>query len=276
MHINKQQEPIMSSMVTTPLTRAAVWSGVFALIFIVMAVLLISASLQSNKQYKRSQQSILPTVVTAIAAALFLAQAALAAGVSYYAWSAAENIDNAVTKWTKRVFSATTGLKLLNALIGAEDNGSEDAVGGESTSGTGTSNGIGPIGTTGGNGTTGGSGSGSGNGNGTTNANGGNGTTDGNGNVGSVGADTGNGNSGNGAPKPSFQSHIKSLFRPSDVQVMKDIRGFDLHNYEDVKQRAETINSRLNDETNPMPCDGLWPKAKRDLFKRWIDTGMQP
>jgi hypothetical protein len=25
-----------------------------------------------------------------------------------------------------------------------------------------------------------------------------------------------------------------------------------------------------------MPCDGAWPAAKIGVFKRWIDTGMQP
>jgi len=25
-----------------------------------------------------------------------------------------------------------------------------------------------------------------------------------------------------------------------------------------------------------MPCDGAWPKEQIDLFKQWMDEGMQP
>lgn len=71
---------------------------------------------------------------------------------------------------------------------------------------------------------------------------------------------------------PSFIADIKPLFRPRDVNVMRSIGGFDLHNYDDVKSSSQKIFDRLADGT--MPCDGPWPQADIDLFKRWMETGM--
>ena len=72
----------------------------------------------------------------------------------------------------------------------------------------------------------------------------------------------------------SFATDIRPLFRDSpDVQAMKGM-GLDLSSYEEVKAKAESIYSRLEDGS--MPCDGPWPKEQVSLFKRWIDEGMQP
>jgi len=72
----------------------------------------------------------------------------------------------------------------------------------------------------------------------------------------------------------SFATDIRPLFRDSpDVQAMKGM-GLDLSSYEEVKAKAESIHSRLEDGS--MPCDGPWPKEQVSLFKRWIDEGMQP
>ena len=47
---------------------------------------------------------------------------------------------------------------------------------------------------------------------------------------------------------------------------------FDLWSYDDVRVHAENILDRLSDGS--MPCDGEWPEAQIDLFRRWIDAGM--
>ncbi len=70
----------------------------------------------------------------------------------------------------------------------------------------------------------------------------------------------------------SFQTDILPLFRPFDISSMTGI--IDLTNYDDVKANAADILTRLNDTTNPMPCDGRWPQAWIDLFQAWIDAGL--
>jgi hypothetical protein len=70
-----------------------------------------------------------------------------------------------------------------------------------------------------------------------------------------------------GAPL-SFVEHIKRLFR-RDRQSM--LFAFDLWSYDDVSRHADAICERL--QAGTMPCDGAWPKAKIDVFRRWINTG---
>lgn len=71
-----------------------------------------------------------------------------------------------------------------------------------------------------------------------------------------------------------FATDIRPLFRDSpDVESMKRM-GLDLSSYEEVKAKAESIYSRLDDGS--MPCDGSWPEEQVSLFKRWMDEGMQP
>ncbi|HEY6245796.1 MAG TPA: hypothetical protein VIX17_17725 [Pyrinomonadaceae bacterium] len=72
----------------------------------------------------------------------------------------------------------------------------------------------------------------------------------------------------------SFASDIRPKFRDTpDVDTMKRM-GLDLSSYEDVKEKAAAIYSRLQDGS--MPCDGSWPREQVVLFKRWMDEGMAP
>jgi len=72
----------------------------------------------------------------------------------------------------------------------------------------------------------------------------------------------------------SFANDIRPLFRDTpDVDTMKRM-GLDLSSYEDVKEKAAGIYSRLEDGS--MPCDGAWPTEQLSLFKRWMDEGMAP
>ena len=50
--------------------------------------------------------------------------------------------------------------------------------------------------------------------------------------------------------------------------------GLDLSSYEDVKARATEIYETL--ENGSMPCDDPWPKERLELFKQWMDNGMNP
>jgi hypothetical protein len=72
-----------------------------------------------------------------------------------------------------------------------------------------------------------------------------------------------------------FESDIKALFRENpDRNTMLAIAGFDLHLYEDVRNRASDIAARLEDGS--MPCDDSWPPERIATFKQWIAEGMQP
>jgi hypothetical protein len=68
----------------------------------------------------------------------------------------------------------------------------------------------------------------------------------------------------------SFEAQIKPLFRQGDRPSMSF--AFDLWSYEDVSARAAGILQRLEDGT--MPCDGAWPTAQVQLFRRWMEDGM--
>ena len=46
---------------------------------------------------------------------------------------------------------------------------------------------------------------------------------------------------------------------------------FDLGSHQDVSDYADVILERLEDST--MPCDGAWPAAQVELFRRWIQGG---
>ena len=73
----------------------------------------------------------------------------------------------------------------------------------------------------------------------------------------------------------SFESDIKGLFRENpDRTSMLAIAQFDLHRYEDVRDRATAILARLEDGS--MPCDGAWPPERISIFRQWIADGRQP
>ena len=67
----------------------------------------------------------------------------------------------------------------------------------------------------------------------------------------------------------SFAAHIKPMFRAKDRQSMQF--AFDLWSYSDVQAHAAGILGRLSDGT--MPCDGAWPSAQVEVFRRWTESG---
>jgi hypothetical protein len=68
---------------------------------------------------------------------------------------------------------------------------------------------------------------------------------------------------------PSFETHIRPLFREGDRQSMK--WAFDLWSHDDVAQNSAAILERLRDGT--MPCDGAWADEQIDVFQQWIAAG---
>lgn len=69
---------------------------------------------------------------------------------------------------------------------------------------------------------------------------------------------------------PSFERHIKPLFRQLDRQSMRF--AFDLWSCDEVRKHAQAILTRLKAGT--MPCDGAWPAVKTAVFERWTEQGM--
>ena len=68
----------------------------------------------------------------------------------------------------------------------------------------------------------------------------------------------------------SFERDIRPLFRDDDVEAM--LFAFDLSSWEEVREHAEEIHSRLVEGT--MPCDAPWPEQDIGRFREWIDAGM--
>jgi hypothetical protein len=66
-----------------------------------------------------------------------------------------------------------------------------------------------------------------------------------------------------------YERDIRPLFREEDVSSMSF--AFDLASYNDVRVNANGILSRLSDGS--MPCDGMWPQERIDLFRSWVDAG---
>lgn len=69
-----------------------------------------------------------------------------------------------------------------------------------------------------------------------------------------------------------FEADVRPLFSERDRDQMEPY--FDLWRLEDVREFAQPILERL--EIGDMPCDGAWPAARVDLFRRWVDEGMNP
>ena len=67
----------------------------------------------------------------------------------------------------------------------------------------------------------------------------------------------------------TFAGDIRPLFNDHDVSSMS--LHFDLSSYDDVRDNAETIYTRLADGS--MPCYAAWPPADVQRFRRWIDSG---
>lgn len=72
-----------------------------------------------------------------------------------------------------------------------------------------------------------------------------------------------------------FAADIKPLFRERPDRVsMLAVADFDLHRFEDVRDRADRILATL--EAGFMPCDDPWPPDRVAMFRKWIDDGMRP
>lgn len=69
-----------------------------------------------------------------------------------------------------------------------------------------------------------------------------------------------------------FAADIRPLFRDVDRESM--MGHFDLAAYDDVRADADRILGVLADGV--MPCDDAWPTEQVELFRRWVQTGMQP
>lgn len=73
----------------------------------------------------------------------------------------------------------------------------------------------------------------------------------------------------------SFETNIKGLFRENpDRSSMLAIAQFDLHKFEDVRDRADDILAKLEDGS--MPCDGRWSEEKIAIFRKWMEDGKLP
>ena len=68
----------------------------------------------------------------------------------------------------------------------------------------------------------------------------------------------------------SFERDVRPLFRDEDVEAMQF--AFDLSSWDEVREHAEEIHSRLVEGT--MPCDAPWPEQDIERFREWIDAGM--
>ena len=67
----------------------------------------------------------------------------------------------------------------------------------------------------------------------------------------------------------TFAAHIKPMFRAKDRHSMQF--AFDLWSCDDVRAHAAAILGRLDGGT--MPCDGAWPAAQVEVFRRWTESG---
>jgi hypothetical protein len=74
------------------------------------------------------------------------------------------------------------------------------------------------------------------------------------------------------AQPTSFARDIRPFFRAKDINSMK--KAFDLSSYDDVRSHAGAILGKVS--AGSMPCDGPWPQDQVDLFRRWVEEGMNP
>ena len=70
----------------------------------------------------------------------------------------------------------------------------------------------------------------------------------------------------------SFATQIRPLFTDRDVEHMSFF--CDLSSYDDVRSHADAILGKVS--AGSMPCDGPWPTAQVDLFRRWVEEGLKP
>lgn len=71
---------------------------------------------------------------------------------------------------------------------------------------------------------------------------------------------------------PSFEHDIKPLFREQDRAAME--YWGDLWSYDDVREEAEAILERIEDQS--MPCDEPWDADRVRLLRDWVEEGCLP
>jgi hypothetical protein len=59
------------------------------------------------------------------------------------------------------------------------------------------------------------------------------------------------------------------MFRAKDRQSM--LFAFDLWSYDAVRTHASDVLARV--ANGSMPCDGSWPDAQVQVFRRWTESG---
>lgn len=67
-----------------------------------------------------------------------------------------------------------------------------------------------------------------------------------------------------------FEEDIRSLFRNKDRECMVG-RGLDLHDWLQVRTKADEIANQT--EAGTMPMDSPWPQERVELFKKWVAEG---
>ena len=72
---------------------------------------------------------------------------------------------------------------------------------------------------------------------------------------------------------PGFAKDTRPLFRNRDINHMKP-QGLDLSSYDDVRDRADDIYDQVSNGF--MPPDQPWSQDLIQLFRDWMDGGMQP
>ena len=75
----------------------------------------------------------------------------------------------------------------------------------------------------------------------------------------------------------SYATDIRPKFTTEDVDHMKDF-GIDLSDYATVRDNADLILNRLQDQDNPMPPapGGPWTPDWIQCFQQWMAGGKQP
>lgn len=117
----------------SPLQKATIGAAVVAVVCFILAVLLVVAAVRIERQRKLlARQSVWPTVIVCIGAAVFFAQSAIAVGISVYADRISRGINDVFTKTARSVMLAVTGIDFArvfidNARLQAQTNANPDA-----------------------------------------------------------------------------------------------------------------------------------------------------
>lgn len=72
---------------------------------------------------------------------------------------------------------------------------------------------------------------------------------------------------------PVFELHILPMIRATDREHMRF--AFDLWDYEQLVQHAETFADRVAVDMPPATAGGPWPDEWVQLFRRWMATGFK-